>query len=60
MINHFFPDGEFNKDLTATQQVASPKLPSATSPNPNIRRNKVSHLQAGSNLTKWEQNISKI
>ena len=30
----------FNKDLTATQQVASPKSASQTSPNPNIKLNK--------------------
>jgi len=28
-----------NKDLTATQQVASPKCPSDTSLNPNIKSN---------------------
>ena len=31
------PNGEFNMDLTATQQVASPKCPSDTSLNPNIK-----------------------
>jgi site-specific DNA-methyltransferase (adenine-specific) len=35
------PNGEFNKDLTGgyTQQVASPKLPTATSLNNNIKLN---------------------
>jgi len=33
--NEDFPNGEHNKDLTATQQVASPKCPSDTSLNPN-------------------------
>ena len=37
-------DLSFNKDLTATQQVASPKCPSDTSLNPDIKRNKISHL----------------
>jgi N6-adenosine-specific RNA methylase IME4 len=30
----------FNKDLTATQQVATPKCPSDTSLNPDIKRNR--------------------
>jgi len=34
-----FPNGEHNKDLTATQQVASPKSASQTSLNPDIKRN---------------------
>jgi site-specific DNA-methyltransferase (adenine-specific) len=33
------PKGEFNKDLTATQQVASPKSATQTSLNPDIKRN---------------------
>jgi site-specific DNA-methyltransferase (adenine-specific) len=33
------PNGEFNKDLTATQQVATPKCPPDTSLNPNIKSN---------------------
>jgi len=42
------PNGEFNKDLTATQQVASPKCPSDTSLNPNIiKLNSQVLLQAG-------------
>jgi len=32
-----FPNGEFNKDLMATQQVATPKCPSDTSLNPDIK-----------------------
>jgi hypothetical protein len=36
----------FNKDLTATQQVASPKCPSDTSLNPNIKSNRKELLQA--------------
>jgi len=34
------PYGAFNKDLTATQQVASPKCPSDTSLNPDIKCNR--------------------
>jgi len=40
-----FPNGEFNKDLTATQQVASPKCPSDTSLNPDIMLNLNEELQ---------------
>jgi len=36
----FVSQKEFNKDLTATQQVASPKSASQTSLNPDIKRNK--------------------
>ena len=32
------PYGAINKDLTATQQVATPKCPSDTSLNPDIHR----------------------
>jgi site-specific DNA-cytosine methylase len=40
------PTGEFNKDLTATQQVASPKCPSDTSLNPDIMPNSCGELQS--------------
>jgi adenine-specific DNA-methyltransferase len=40
------PKGAFNKDLTATQQVASPKCPSDTSLNPDIKLNSQVLLQA--------------
>ena len=36
--NGSFPNGEFNKDLTATQQVALPKSATQTSLNPDIPR----------------------
>lgn len=36
----------FNKDLTATQQVASPKSASQTSLNPDIKRNSEKPLRA--------------
>ena len=39
------PTGEFNKDLTATQQVASPKSASQTSLNPDIIRNLIRGLR---------------
>jgi hypothetical protein len=38
-LSDFCPNGEFNKDLTATQQVAPPKSASQTSLNPDIKRN---------------------
>ena len=42
------PNGERNTGLDVQKsKISSPKLPTATSPNPNIRRNKISHLKAG-------------
>ena len=41
-----------NKDLTATQQVASPKSASQTSLNPDIMPNLWGELQVLSNLNK--------
>ena len=41
----------FNKDLTATQQVASPKCPSDTSLNPDIKSNLNGGLPVGCNST---------
>ena len=38
------PMGEFNKDLTATQQVATPKSASQTSLNSDIKLNSVPNL----------------
>jgi len=44
-------ENSFNKDLTATQQVASPKCHSDTSLNPDIMFNKLKMLQSDS---KWK------
>ncbi|MFW5793901.1 MAG: DNA N-6-adenine-methyltransferase [Bacillota bacterium] len=44
------PYGVFNKDLTATQQVATPKCPSDTSLNPDIKLNSVPNLLGGVQL----------
>ena len=45
-------DLSFNKDLTATQQVVSPKSASQTSPNPNIMRNSATPNSKVRNLWK--------
>jgi site-specific DNA-methyltransferase (adenine-specific) len=49
LSNESCPNGEFNKDLTATQQVASPKCPSDTSLNPNLSAISKTPSLAGSN-----------
>lgn len=42
---------EFNMGLEVPTS-SPPKSPTATSPNPNIKLNKVSHLHAGCNITR--------
>jgi len=44
------------QDLTATQQVASPKCPSDTSLNPDIKSNLNGGLPAGCNSTEARRN----